>query len=191
MGMVLDRPITTLAPSYVIESIERAVRQDRVTALAEALTRLHRAGALEDDRWYLSPHLDRYSRKLVWSDPGERFAIIGMSWAPGQASPLHDHGGLWGAEIVVAGAMRETQYSLVERDADGRHRFRQTKNWLGFSGAISTLSPPLEYHAYGNAGKSIARTLHVYCGNPSTARRFVRESGDWYRGETVELRYDG
>jgi 3-mercaptopropionate dioxygenase len=190
-GTISIEPKSLEAPAFVVETISRAVRQDRVTALAEALASLRRAGMLEEDDWYLPPLPDRYSRKLVCRDPRGRFVIIGMSWAPGQGSPLHDHGGLWGSEIVVSGTMRETLYSLVERDAHGRYRFRETKERVAIPGTVSTLAPPLEYHAYGNAGATVARTLHVYCGDMSRAQRFMREHDEWYRATTVELRYDG
>src|SRR5947209_574882 len=101
--------------SSVIAALTQAVKSERVTTLASALAGLLKTGAFEDERLYVRPLRTRYARKLIWRDPGNRFEVVGMSWAPGQASPLHDHGGLWGGEIVVSGTMRETRYRLLER----------------------------------------------------------------------------
>jgi 3-mercaptopropionate dioxygenase len=189
MGML--SPIRNLSPDLgtIIRSVDRAIKNDRVTGLAEVLAGLDTAGLLDDPALYAAPRPDRYSRKLVWRDPDDRFVVVGLTWAPGQSSPLHDHHGLWGAEIVVEGAMHETLYELVDRAPDGRYQFVRGAERISFKGAIGVLIPPLEYHDFGNAGTGIARTLHVYGGNLTTSNAFTCE-GSWWRPKRVDLRYD-
>lgn len=174
-----------------LEAVSAAVRSDRVTALAATLAELLRSGALDGESMYVPPRPDRYSRNLIWRDPAARFVMIGMSWAPGQGSALHDHDGLWGAEIVVDGTMRETRYHLAARDGASRYRFTDAQTRECARGSVGVLAPPLEYHRFGNAGDSIARTVHVYCGDLTKAQLFTRETGEWYRAEPIDLRYDG
>jgi predicted metal-dependent enzyme (double-stranded beta helix superfamily) len=177
-------------PTRIVESIGRAMRDDRVTSLAVALSDLRNTGAFDDDALFAPPLPERYSRKLIWRDPAGRFIIVGMSWAPGQGSALHDHGGLWGGEIVVAGAMREKTFRLAER-RDDRYRFEQTADRQASLGCVGALNPPLDYHEFGNPGTRVARTVHVYSGDLSEARRFLPEGASWYRPCPVALAYDG
>ena len=170
--------------------IENAVASDRVTILAGTLARLARAGALDRDEFYPAPRPERYTRKLVWRDPAARFIIVGMTWNPGHAGALHDHAGLWGSEIVVDGTMEERAFRVKERDEAGRYRFVLTRHREMPAGAVGTVSPPIEYHAFGNAGGAVARTVHVYAGDLLQAQTFASVDGEWYAARSTALHYD-
>src|SRR5262245_54794772 len=43
---------------------------------------------------------DHYARHLLYRDPGDRYEVIVMAWAPGQKTPVHDHSGIWCVEGV-------------------------------------------------------------------------------------------
>ncbi len=172
-----------------LEPIARAIEDDRVTGLAVVLARLDRAGAFTPE-WFHPPHPHRYARKLIHRDSHARFVVVAMTWAPGQSSPLHDHAGLWGAEIVVDGTMSETMFALRERADDGRYRFERGTQRVCAKGAVSMLVPPLEYHDFGNAGDGVAHTLHVYGGDLTTSLAFVDGGDGWWNASRVEHRYD-
>jgi len=140
-------PTHAIQKADYVAPIERALKHDRVTALAGALAELNAAGTFEDPAIFAAPRDDRYARRLLWRDRNDRFIVVAMTWAPGQSTQLHDHGGLWGAEIVVAGTMRETTYRALERDAGGATRFVREPDQLLAQRAIGVLVPPLEYHA--------------------------------------------
>jgi predicted metal-dependent enzyme (double-stranded beta helix superfamily) len=178
-------------PAALVESIQRAVKEDRVTSLAAAVAALHERGTFEDEDFFLAPRAEHYARRLIWSDPKQRFVLVAMTWAPGQTTPLHDHDGLWGVEIVISGIMKETAYRLVERDAAGRHCFVRERERVSSKGTAGVLCPPVDYHTFGNVGTTPARTLHVYGGAMARCNVF-RASGDgWWESETVQLGYDG
>lgn len=174
----------------VIAPIARAVRDDRVTVLAGVLAGLCERGAFTD-ALFLPEHTGHYARKLIWRDPDERFVVVAMTWAPGQTSPLHDHAGLWGAEVVVGGEMVETTFALTGRGEDGRFRFTQGMRRVAEPGSVGVLVPPLEYHDYGNHGTAVARTVHVYGGDLTSSQAFTEDADGWWRARRVELRYDG
>ena len=111
------------AVASIVDPIRRAVEQDRVTMLAPAIAKLQEAGAFSFPEFFASARADRYSRRLIWADPAGRFVVVGMTWAPGQFAPLHDHAGQWGVEAIVEGSMKQTAYRLVDRDAQERYRF--------------------------------------------------------------------
>jgi predicted metal-dependent enzyme (double-stranded beta helix superfamily) len=136
----------------LIAPIARAVHDDRVTSLAGVLAQLCEQGAFTPEL-FLPAQADHYSRKLIWHDPDDRFVVVGMTWAPRQGSALHDHAGLWGAEIVIDGVMNETMFALVERGADGRFRFERGMHRVSGRGTVGVLIPPLEYHDFGNGGR--------------------------------------
>jgi predicted metal-dependent enzyme (double-stranded beta helix superfamily) len=175
----------------IIEPIERAVKDDRVTGLASVLAELNSTGSFEDGGFFSPPLGDHYARRLLWRDPAGHFLIVAMTWAPGQATPLHDHDGLWGAEIVVSGVMHETSYRKLEQN-DRQTRFVHEGDTLLGERSVGILVPPLEYHAYRNAGRSVSHTVHVYAGLLENCTAFTRTQSDddWWTGERHALRYD-
>jgi predicted metal-dependent enzyme (double-stranded beta helix superfamily) len=174
----------------IVEPIQRAVELDRVTTLARTMAQLEGAGAFARPELFAPVHEDRYSRSLIWRDPSDRFVIVGMAWAPGQFAPLHDHGGQWGVETVVEGAMKQTAFRLVDRDAAERYRFIREGEEISVKGSVSVVIPPVEYHAFANALPQISRTVHVYGGTFERCQKFVHDVDGWWRAETVALTYD-
>jgi len=171
-------------------TIYRAVADDRVTALAPTLAKLHEAGAFGFPELYASARADRYSRRLIWRDPEYRFVVVGMTWGPGQFAPLHDHAGSWGAEIVVEGSMKQTAFRLVDRDPEGRFRFIREGEEIAHAGEVSVVLPPLEYHIFGNPTSEVSRTVHVYGCAFDRCQTFTHDADGWWRSQTVELSYD-
>lgn len=174
----------------IIGPIERAMKDDRVTALATALADLAATSNLSDANLFAAPLADRYARRMVWRDPEERFTIVAMTWGPGQGAQLHDHAGLWGAEIVVSGTMRECSYRPLERDPQRGTRFLPTSESVLETGAIGLLIPPLEYHSYRNDATTVSQTLHVYAGAFDACTAYSPSTSDWWTGERCTLNYD-
>lgn len=180
---------TDAATESLIAPIARAVRDDRVTSLAGVLSRLSEQDAFTPEL-FLPPRPDHYGRKLIWRDPDRQFVVVAMTWAPGQGSPLHDHAGLWGAEIVVDGTMNETMFALTGRGEDGRYRFERGAHRISGRGTVGVLIPPLEYHDFGNGGSAVAHTVHVYGGDLTTSQAFTDDGDGWWTARRVDLRYD-
>jgi predicted metal-dependent enzyme (double-stranded beta helix superfamily) len=134
---------------------------------------------------------DHYARRLIWREPDASFVVTALTWLPGQSSPLHDHAGLWGAEIVVAGTMSETGFRLLDRHSDGRYRFARESQRLATKGSLGILIPPLEYHDFGNHGSETAHTVHVYAGDLTACNAFTYDDDGWWKARHVDLRYDG
>lgn len=183
------RNMLTAPLDDLIAPIARAVKDDRATALAAVLAQLDEAGAFTPDL-FLAPNAKKYARNLIYRDPHERFVVVAMTWGPGQGSPLHDHAGLWGAEIVVSGSMSETMYELVGRDGEDRYRFARGMHRVSGKGTVGVLVPPREYHEFGNAGESVAHTIHVYGGDLTSSHAFSSEGDGWWKARRVELHYD-
>lgn len=174
----------------IIEPIGRAIREDRVTALANTLAEIASSGTFDDPNFFSPLRTDRYARRLIWRDPEGRFVVVAMTWAPGQGAPLHDHGGLWGAEVVVNGVMCEKNYRVIERNGTGGARFAREPDTILLERSVGIVVPPLEYHSYENAGTTVSRTVHVYAGMFEECVAFAPATDDWWRGERRTLTYD-
>jgi 3-mercaptopropionate dioxygenase len=163
---------------------------DRVVSLADGLAHLAGSKAMADSIPFPLLNPDKYGRLLLWSDPQDRFIIVSMSWSGHQFTPLHDHSGLWCAEVVLEGEMEGTRFDLEEVGPNGHCRFEQKDRALALSGDVDYLLPPREYHRYGNASSRPARTLHVYGGILERCNTFAPMlDGSWQRNET-SLGYD-
>ncbi len=179
-----------MAVEPIASEIGRVLGDGYPSDLASVLKRMDDGGAFDQPSLFPQARDDQYARKLVWLDPQRRFMILGCTWAPGQVSALHDHGGFWGAELVVSGTMEETVYELIERDGGSRYRFERGASRISARGAVGTIAPPKEYHAFGNPGSEVAHTLHVYGGNLVRCNLFTHEHGSWWRPRAVDLGYD-
>lgn len=54
---------------------------------------------------------DHYHRELVHRAPGLEIWLL--SWLPGQASPIHDHGGIITVTTVLSGSVFEERYERI------------------------------------------------------------------------------
>jgi len=145
--------------------------------------------ALDLPDGFRMPRQDCYARRLLYRDPAERYTAVVMAWGPGQATPVHDHGGLWCVEGVVEGEMSVTQYD-VQPEADGFRVQPVGRSLTAGVGTAGRLIPPTDYHVLANAQPSAASvTLHVYGGNLDGCRIFVPRDDGRYQQSIRALSY--
>jgi predicted metal-dependent enzyme (double-stranded beta helix superfamily) len=171
------------------EAVALGDELDTVSALKTGLVELAKQGTL-GRLDYLPERPDRYARRLVYSDPWNRFVVIAMTWGVGQGTPLHDHAGVWCVEVVVDGEMEAVSYQMLDEDALGHCRFEERETIPAHPASSGALIPPFEHHVFLNAGKCAAHTLHVYGGPMNHCDIFERVSQDWWQRQHRELRYD-
>lgn len=133
---------------------------------------------------------DHYARRLIHKDPGRGYTIMAMTWAPGQATPLHDHSGMWCVEAVWNGQIEVTQYELIETRGE-RFRLEPRTTMRAGIGSAGSLIPPHEYHTIRNPCPSeTAVTIHIYSGEMNRCAVFRPLEGDWYLRERRDLHLD-
>ena len=153
----------------LIERLREAVRLGETRAITRRVqshltTALSGAG-LDLGEEFFEPLEDTYARRPLHHDAELGFTVVVMTWGPGQATPVHDHAGIWCVEGVVAGMMEVTQLELVEETADGCCRFVERGHAVSGVGSSGALIPPFEYHSLGNAlADRVSVTVHVYGG---------------------------
>ena len=188
MGKAMAAGLTEL-----VDRLDRAVAAgslDAITARVKAdLEDLLGRSALALDARYRAVRPDCYARRLLYQDPANRYTAVVMTWAPGQGTPVHDHGGLWCVEGVVEGRMAVTQYD-VRPDGDG---FRVTAigaPLVAGVGSAGRLIPPTDYHVLANALPDQASvTLHIYGGNLDGCRIFTPGADGMFQQTVRALSY--
>lgn len=152
-----------------------SVRDDegRCRRVKDVLIDIVNSGEEFIDPQFLAPVPDRYARRLLHRDPNDRYTVLAMVWGPGQATPLHDHAGIWCVEGVVEGTLEVARYELLDTGADGVHHFAERGRTTAGVGSSGALIPPFEYHTLANASvRDVAITLHVYGGDMDRCSAF-------------------
>jgi 3-mercaptopropionate dioxygenase len=177
----------------LISMVDRAVVQGDVEKIVDdlrnGLCSLIRSGKVK-----LSPHLreccdGHYARRLVYRDDDKGYSIIAMTWGPGQATALHDHGGMWCVEGVWEGSIDVQQYELLEQKKD-HYRFEKRNSFQAGAGSAGCLIPPHEYHRIANASEETAVSIHIYGGNMTRCAVFEPRDGGWYTRKEKALGLD-
>lgn len=168
-------------------TLERPVDTGRlrgfVTALADLLDSTRDERAILDsgrallarliakDDWlpaqFAQPNPDRYQQYLLHCDSRERFSVVSFVWAPGQATPIHDHT-VWGLVGVLRGSERVERYRRLPNGSlvlDGEEWLRE--------GEVDAVSPRIgDIHRVAN-GRDDAPSvsIHVYGANIGAVER--------------------
>ena len=197
MSLIVTVPAITFIPLDPDKELLGLVRQAVATGaegriisiLKEGLVEMARRGAF-DTFTFPPPARDHYSRRLVYSDPWERFTVIAMTWGAGHRTALHDHAGVWCVEVVVDGDMEVVNYQLLEETADGLCRFEKLGTTRAHSASSGALIPPFEHHVFGNCGTQTSHTLHIYGGPMNRCNTFQPVQEGWWRCQNRPLGYD-
>jgi predicted metal-dependent enzyme (double-stranded beta helix superfamily) len=145
--------------------------RDEASILAEGGALL--AGLVAQDDWlpvaFAAPDPERYTQYLLHRDDRERFSVVSFVWAPGQATPVHDHT-VWGLVGVLRGAEMAQPYDLKDGLLAERGPARLLK-----AGEVEALSPAEgDIHRVSNAlADRPSISIHVYGADIGAVRRSV------------------
>lgn len=163
--------------------------EGRCRNVKNVLTEIIRRGEELIDPSHLEPNPERYARRLLHKDPNNRYTVMVMVWDSGQATPLHDHAGIWCVECVYQGKIEVTSYSVRGGDPEeGLVLFEREEVVQAGIGEAGHLIPPFEYHKIGNPHDKPAVTIHVYGGEMTHCHVFTPVEGG-YKREYRELAY--
>jgi predicted metal-dependent enzyme (double-stranded beta helix superfamily) len=120
---------------------------------------------------------DRFARRLLYTDPLQRFGIWALSWPPGWQTPIHNHHCAC-AFAVQCGSIEEMLYA-VRAGSDVVVETGRALRPTGYVGGA-----PLErgiVHGMRNCGDGMAVSIHLYAYRPdrhadSIDRCFVSRS---------------
>jgi predicted metal-dependent enzyme (double-stranded beta helix superfamily) len=141
---------THLSEYGLIENIGRAMK--RAMRNPELLAPAYRQGNEE-----------HYARHYLYRDPDDRFVVMALVWAPGQGTPVHDHG-TWGVIGVYENEIEAVNFKRLDDGSDEEYAdLRETGRMFLTAGALCWVLPPNEeIHINRNASETTTITLHVY-----------------------------
>ncbi|MEO6296529.1 MAG: cysteine dioxygenase family protein [Dokdonella sp.] len=184
--------------------VTRSVRAYMAHCMSSAqfcLDHVHQG--LREAAWY-SPKDRRVLRTLCDEHPHDftrwlyerecegRYTGLLMVWPAAYSTPIHDHAGLWGIEMVLQGALSVDDYELLpgERGRTQPHFSGTTVLAEGQSCAFRGT----DGHAHRCTNLSAHRpavTLHVYGGLLQTYRNFDVAIGGGFVAAPTVAKIDG
>jgi predicted metal-dependent enzyme (double-stranded beta helix superfamily) len=132
--------------------------------LLDRLTPVAWLAGCPDTRSLDLAHLPRrYRRHLVAGGSDDGYTALLIAWPPGYQSPVHDHAGLWGIELVLEGALAIEEFS---RDGvAGEPALAHERTLILGIGDAASFTRPDYVHACRNlSSQQPALSLHVYGG---------------------------
>jgi predicted metal-dependent enzyme (double-stranded beta helix superfamily) len=167
----------------LVSLVDRAVAHGDVEQIVDelrtGLCALIRSASVKLPEEFHRTCTDHYARRLIHRDDARGYSVVAMTWAAGQATPLHDHGGMWCVEGVWDGSIDVQQYELIEQRED-RYRFEKRNSFQAGIGSAGCLIPPHEYHRIANRSSDTAISIHIYGGDMNHCAVFEPAGGDWF-----------
>lgn len=183
---LIERLIERLDVDTVLPTVEEVCEAVKQTLMAEMVD-----GKLELPAELVQPVAEDYGRRLLHRHPEGRYAVVVMTWGPGQGTPIHDHAGNWCVECVYEGRIRVSSYDLVGEESDEVVAFLKANEVEAGKGAAGSLIPPFDHHVIDNPHEETAVTIHVYGGDMDGCDVFMPTEGGRYRREWRSLSYTG
>ncbi len=140
---------------------------ETVRALAPEMNELLRAAPEFLEPCHRRGRPDQYARNLVFGGDNDSPSLFTLVWAPGQWTPIHDHG-TWGVVGVVEGVLEEQSYVRVDdaAESDGDEGIELLPGGLVLlpPGAVATFVPnPDHIHVTGvAASRKPTLSIHLY-----------------------------
>jgi len=135
-----------------------------VSALRDQLTELVWAdGCPRAESFFGQAQLPRYRRQLIAAAPDGGYTMLLIAWPPGYVTPLHDHAGLWGIELVLDGALQVDEF-FSDGDADAPTLQPHRSLLLGSGDSAVFLDPAYVHRCRNLSLQQPALSLHVYGG---------------------------
>jgi len=132
----------------------------------------------DPDDWPFAPRFDPNKRWYHRIAEAQQAEVWLLSWLPGQATDLHDHGGSAGAFVVVSDKL--TEYTLTgdtdqaeQPDPAGGARLRPTSLPAGAGRRFDAH----HIHLLGNEGGRPAVSVHVYGPALTSITRYSVDGG--------------
>lgn len=152
---------------------------------------IHRdSRALSDGLGDLRHYCRGFERWLLARRGRPGVSVLVMAWPPGYSLPSHDHGGLWGVEMSLYGAIEVESWSRASTSEPWHLRGR---DWLG-PGDATWFDAELPYmHRCRNLSRQeTALTLHVYGGDLEDYGMYEPiESGSLWQHQPQRARITG
>lgn len=128
-----------------------------------------------------------YRRIPLADHPARGYEALLILWPPGHATPIHDHAGLWGIELVLDGVLEVEAFALSLQPAP--RLVARDRAMLGASDHAAFSGADYAHRCRNLSRQQPALSLHVYGGGLDAYRSFRRQAaGGWASTEHRALR---
>lgn len=185
LGPMMSNTLTTssVAPwgKRVLALIDACVEQNGHADVAKICDQL--AGAV---RWADCPRASHGSpdaatasyRRIALSDGRARgYEALLIAWPPGHVTPIHDHDGLWGLELVLDGALQVDAFHMTEDSAISLEAVDTTV--VGVGDSVSFIDTHYAHQCRNLSRNNMALSLHVYGGELNSYHSFHHDLDQW------------
>jgi hypothetical protein len=117
---------------------------------------------------------DRFRRHPIIGAEKLGCSALLMYWPPGHATLPHDHGGFWGIEVVLDGALHVEEF-VREGMPQSPKLTKSNAIYLGIGDAAVFTSPRYVHRCRNLSNAAPTLTLHIYGG---TLERYVAFDND-------------
>lgn len=140
----------------------------------------------ESVRWADCPHSPQLAsdvasapyRRIVLSDGRPRgYEALVIAWPPGHVTPIHDHDGLWGLELVLDGVLQVDSFHLSEDPSIALNA--EDTIVAGVGDHVLFTDTSYAHQCRNFSRSSMALSLHVYGGELNSYRSFHHDLGRW------------
>lgn len=162
-----------------------------IETLRDQLTDLAwREGCPRADSFFAHTQTPRYRRQLIAAAPDGGYTMLLIAWPPGYVTPLHDHAGLWGIELVLDGALQVDEF-YSDGDPSEPALQAQRSLLLGCGDAAVFTDPAYVHRCRNLSATQPALSLHVYGGVLHEYQSFTEVSDNLYRLSQQQAVLDG
>ena len=154
---------------------------DEVNTLRDQLTELvWTDGCPRAESFFGHSQPPRYRRQLIAAAADGGYTMLLIAWPPGYVTPLHDHAGLWGIELVLDGALQVEEF-FSDGDALAPTLQPQRALMLGSGDSAVFLDPAYVHRCRNMSLQQPALSLHVYGGVLDQYQSYVGVKDEQYR----------
>jgi hypothetical protein len=164
----------------VLTAVERTIGDDGVADVAQLARILSRAPWWEgcptsDDASF--GDADPRFRRASLRDANDCSVLL-IAWPPGYVTPIHDHDGLWGIELVLDGVLQVESFTMTVTPA--LHLAPRDITLLGVGDHTTFTEEDYAHRCRNLSAQRPALSLHVYGGVLERYRAYDRNTeGRW------------
>ncbi|MBM4258726.1 MAG: hypothetical protein FJ147_22850 [Deltaproteobacteria bacterium] len=104
---------------------------------------------------------------LIHRGPQDAFTVMSALWPPSGGTPVHDHAGSWGVEVILEGTLHTRRFKrLDDGSREGYADLQQTTELDIHAREIAHIIPPdQDVHQFSNLSGKPVLSFHIYGGD--------------------------
>ncbi|GLQ52119.1 cysteine dioxygenase [Dyella flava] len=174
------KPAITRWAERILDTVDACMRENKpidVDHLAEVLA--------SAPTWQGCPHTEDVAdaasasgyRRIALTDHATRgYDALLIVWPPGHATPIHDHDGLWGMEIMLDGVLEVEAFDLSLQEHP--HLVSRGVSVIGIGDHLAFSQADYAHRCRNLSSNRAAVSLHIYGGALDTYRSYHSDDAE-------------